>query len=463
MAAENDNKHNEEKSHIYMSKVREERFCIERDKELLAELYINEKRPDIRLSVIPVYETNKEIQQRFSKVYLTFGSQWDARYNKLVQLNNEFHKHRSRKPMNKQILKTFLKQIVLIAGDLSTNIKSHLVLKGKNNNDKIVLDITRECTSEKYEGGRIVRLLIYAGCIAFEVQLRSMQLGLITKHSFGKLVSDTKDLLNLFPVKPSGPVVPRTLQIKTLREMADCIYNLDERREAMRYYRACSALIRLRWRFAAAKGVKPRKEMKECFDHVTKRILTTVVNHKIQKKAKRPFFSTKKLDLIDEELSIGMYLTGNYECNECLKKGRAQVLLLKCSGCRRKWYCSQECNRKAWLNHKERYCGTKWRTSKINLNTREDYNLCERSIKENADGDYLYHKDDVLTEIFVFCKDPDTGELFDGLTDRPVGILPSFLAQERREGLSSIEEKAKKAQSRIEEAKISSLENTAKT
>ena len=28
-------------------------------------------------------------------------------------------------------------------------------------------------------------------------------------------------------------------------------------------------------------------------------------------------------------------------------------------------------------------------------------------------------------EMFVFCLDPDTNELFDGLTDRPIRLLPS--------------------------------------
>ena len=121
----------------------------------------------------------------------------------------------------------------------------------------------------------------------------------------------------------------------------------------MLYFRGSAAAIRLRSRMTELVSSKDTRINRE---HVTKNILELFVGHKIRNKASRPFFSVKRLDLIEEELGGGIYSNRSYKCDE-----RQQVNLLKCSGCRRKWCCGQDCSKQSWSQHKHD-CDSKWRT-----------------------------------------------------------------------------------------------------
>jgi hypothetical protein len=56
--------------------------------------------------------------------------------------------------------------------------------------------------------------------------------------------------------------------------------------------------------------------------------------------------------------------------------------------------------------------------------TNENYEEMKERMKKNEE-DFCIQVDTVTSDLFVFCLDPDTNEVFDGLTDRPVSFLSS--------------------------------------
>ena len=76
---------------------------------------------------------------------------------------------------------------------------------------------------------------------------------------------------------------------------------------------------------------------------------------KIQKNARRPFFTVKRINSIEEEFGIGHFSERNYKCDHC-GIGRNDVVLYECIGCTRAWYCSMKCHKREW-SQRRLICG----------------------------------------------------------------------------------------------------------
>ena len=111
-------------------------------------------------------------------------------------------------------------------------------------------------------------------------------------------------------------------------------------------------------------------EIYKSYDLSNESMLDIVV--RVRRKEKRPFFSARKLERIEEEINtIGLYSEEGYHCNKCGIGGDSDnICLLKCSGCKRARYCSEACNKKAWPEHKLNY-KKKWRVKTISIETED--------------------------------------------------------------------------------------------
>jgi hypothetical protein len=61
------------------------------------------------------------------------------------------------------------------------------------------------------------------------------------------------------------------------------------------------------------------------------------------------------------------------------------------------------------------------------VESREQYETAKEEMKKNKEIDgssFCLQVDTGTGDLFVFCLDPDTNDVFDGLTDRPVSFLP---------------------------------------
>ena len=66
-------------------------------------------------------------------------------------------------------------------------------------------------------------------------------------------------------------------------------------------------------------------------------------------------------------------------------------------------------------------CKAKWRTKPLYYETSGHYEDMKGQMMSSS---LCFQVDAVTGDLFVFCLDPMTNEVFDGLTDRPVSFLP---------------------------------------
>jgi len=136
---------------------------------------------------------------------------------------------------------------------------------------------------------------------------------------------------------------------------------------------------------------------------------------KVEDHARRPFFSIIEREHIERELGVGMYSKDNYHCNSCGKDASDEAKLSLCSQCRKVHYCSTECSRIGWKSGHKKECKSNNSTTTRQL--KEKNRATIESIVESHGHVVLTHP---RTGPFIVLKDPDTGALFESLSDKNV-------------------------------------------
>lgn len=152
--------------------------------------------------------------------------------------------------------------------------------------------------------------------------------------------------------------------------------------------------------------------------------LAFMVQERLEQQATRPHFTPKERFKIKDELGLGIYADSLYHCANCDKKASEEVNLKRCSRCHEIWYCGKPCQTIHWTDggHRER-CG---KTSGTNTLLPESHRA---NIEEQIAFDGyapVHHR----TGPAIVVRDPDTGKLFESLTNQDVyfvdeGILRS--------------------------------------
>jgi len=196
-----------------------------------------------------------------------------------------------------------------------------------------------------------------------------------------------------------------------------CKKRLGEYREALADFRATRAFI-------ALSG--PEWKRNPTLSEVTVEILKVLALMKIG--SPRPHFSEEKLEKWQKELGLSVFSHDKYKCSYCGVAKTDNQNLMQCSRCNYRWYCGAECQRAAWTETHKRECKVlRSMTSKGPVVDPEVYDSLMTCIENGGydDGYTLLGSGDHFGRIFM--KDPDTGELFDSLTNE---VLTRFCPEE---------------------------------
>lgn len=214
-----------------------------------------------------------------------------------------------------------------------------------------------------------------------------------------------------------------------LFDMAQTLCEVAEDHFSLARLGACAAAMRLYTYHEANKSNDLSSAVNRCigyFPTLVPLILFKSVEAKLRGNASRPFFSVDKLKRFEDELGVGLCSEYYHKCNNC-GISHTESSLARCSRCRRVWYCTNnDCFERDWYRHKEHECKDKWRTKVFYFQSRDRYmitkSLVEKDIELGGSGISM-QVDRKTQELILFCLDPDTKELFDGFTDRPVFVI----------------------------------------
>jgi hypothetical protein len=362
----------------------------------------NDKDIEVGHLVVPLEETSKSIQKKFRNVVRAHLSDWKFKVNQIIESN---------------LIEV---EPITASAELIVSIKKLL----PKVNGKIVLDVSRitpgvTVTTNEFLHNRKKCETIH------NMLIDIMMLGCSSNS-----ISECNDLLGLFPIVKQD----QNTDEYTSFIMADprigriMAFTLGDR-DSVVALRGCAAAVRLWYVDEQEPSTELRNDTNEYiryhFPSLVPKLLYYTVKGKIKEHSPRPFFSVNKIKRLEDELGIGMYSNNNYKCNECRVDCR-NATLNKCSGCSRVWYCGAQCQKMSWSEHKH-VCNAKWRTNTMYVESREQYETAKEEMKKNKEIDgssFCLQVDTGTGDLFVFCLDPDTNEVFDGLTDRPVSFLP---------------------------------------
>mmetsp|Transcript_16871 Transcript_16871/g.16898 ORF Transcript_16871/g.16898 Transcript_16871/m.16898 type:complete len:84 (-) Transcript_16871:336-587(-) len=71
-------------------------------------------------------------------------------------------------------------------------------------------------------------------------------------------------------------------------------------------------------------------------------------------------------------------------------------------------------------------CKTRWRKKRLYLKSKLTYDIMKNMVMKDNNGDgvnFCVQVDVTTGDTFMYYIDPDTNELFEGLTDRPIYFL----------------------------------------
>ena len=215
---------------------------------------------------------------------------------------------------------------------------------------------------------------------------------------------------------PDGENLKTLQRVLMLLTRGRCKKRLGEYRGALADFRATRALIAL-----AGQEWKRNPTLEE----VTTEILAVLALMKSG--TSRPHFSEEKTEKWQKELGLSVFSHDKYQCSYCgVEKSDGQNLM-QCSRCRYRWYCGAECQRAAWTETHKGECKQLRRLMESN-GCFEHYDEI-MAVIDNGGTDNTCDEAFVLVggEHFgqIFMKDPDTGELFDSLTNKTFTRLSS--------------------------------------
>ena len=264
------------------------------------------------------------------------------------------------------------------------------------------------------KGGTVHHLLVE--CLNISMQNKHVQ------SSTTNLIEDYNKFLGLFPMRTqehntgeNARFVLPNFQVTNLMGVALRANHND----SVAVLRGYAAALRL---WSAREGdqkVQDRIYQNISYIGIVPDLLYHTVKEKFEEDTARPFFSINKIKRLEDELGIGMYSINNYRCNTC-GVDRDNAVLKKCTGCSRVWYCGYECQKRNWSKHKP-VCKAKWRTKPLYYETSGHYEDMKRQLSSIG---LCIQVDAATGDLFVFCLDLITNEVFDGVTDRPVSFLP---------------------------------------
>jgi hypothetical protein len=353
-------------------------------------------------SIIALDKTSNTTKKKYKKVVKSHGSYWNSLYNEFDSLLDL--------PESERIDRTYLKEARIIHETLSNSMKNIL----PKIDGKIVLDIVRDRAGLIQLGERELPLLFYNSlCNAARINAKSLYYGI--EQDYDKFFESIIEL-NAFDLDSTEILVVKALQMvdATVDKMGDTHSSLT-------LYRGIAATIRLTWWRHRSTGL-PDTVYGKLRERYQKNIIlafTERIKMKIQKNARRPFFTVKRINSIEEEFGIGHFSEKNYKCDYC-GIGRNDVVLYECIGCTRAWYCSMKCHKREWSQHRL-VCGkiNNWRSKPHLIDSDLLHNW--RECTEDTNSIQI-----ILTalngNLVMFCVDPVTDEVFDGFTDRPVRI-----------------------------------------
>jgi MYND finger len=128
----------------------------------------------------------------------------------------------------------------------------------------------------------------------------------------------------------------------------------------------------------------------------------------------RPLFTPQEREDLENKLKIGVYDETVFQCGGCGKKdleAGTYALLRKCEGCLKKWYCSKECQRNAWLlghsteckNTRASFDFNEFKSEGVMLSTAAAISLYNISVVESDDNQPMVIMYDEHCGMFFEC------------------------------------------------------------
>lgn len=362
---------------------------------------------------------NRALRKKFMLAMKIHGPRWNARIQRLKAQRNCYIRMSKAKPLDREnIMKIFIAII-----NNSENFVDEIKEMFRRNNSKVImLDISNKLDSENFEGGMIVKCLVLATSILCETRIDAMASNLIPRMDFISIMKKYRNTLNMFPNTHSAVKVPRQAEFMQCVRISEEFNLHNMRRLTVSFSRAAAAMFRVRYHHLDSLNKIGISTSNNDFYGLALRLtLIQLVRKKLENNAKRPFFSMKRLDFISREFQIDTYSNPNRVCG-CCRKYFKETVLYHCSGCRRCWYCSEECQKKAWKEHKQ-YCGTKWRNETIVIP-----NELKHIVKIRKGGTFLKYRWNNKIHVLVVVLNQKTKEMFDALSDRTVFIERNLAA-----------------------------------
>jgi hypothetical protein len=137
---------------------------------------------------------------------------------------------------------------------------------------------------------------------------------------------------------------------------------------------------------------------------------------RMKKGLPRPHWTAHEYRAWCKELHIGDYSLKKHMCSNCGLFPSSSVQLLRCGVCRSTWFCGTACLRESWPDHKEMCKQLKPTAISIIC-----VNYKEAEVRDSIANDGHYGvTDSTKHNAFALLYDPQTGEIFDSLSDRRV-------------------------------------------
>ena len=228
------------------------------------------------------------------------------------------------------------------------------------------------------------------------------------------------EALSLIPPLRKGEI-PHKWEVMTRIYRAHAKYDLKDYQGALNENRICLAAIRL----LAFQGKVDMGDSNDILvrktNGMSNRIIQSLMHIKLKGGIQRPLFATEeRLDLM-EELNFGVYSANRFKC-KCCRKTAPEVKLSLCSACSDVWYCGNECAKKAWKAGHKKSCGQ----PHFGLSSGADPPMLNTDDEFDEDGFSLLA--DVINggHQWIICKDKESGEHFEALTDETMWITKRY-------------------------------------
>jgi hypothetical protein len=259
-------------------------------------------------SIIALDKTSNRIQKKYKKVVRAHISHWSYLCNGMnpfILLLSDLPQMNS---MNLKDIHATLIEARVINERLSNSMKTNL----PNMDGKIIVDIERNKATGCIEFKN--RKVSYV-CYLFSTTLYSTALinARLTYFDFEQDYGDFfKSIIEAKAFDPENT----DKEVEILHFLGRSLYERGDTRALLTFYRGTGAIIRLsRWRHRSTSISDILYEMlRGKYQLCITMNIRERLKIKIQKKAKRPFFTVKRINYIEEKFSTGHFCD---KCNHC--------------------------------------------------------------------------------------------------------------------------------------------------